>query len=83
MLQKPQQSITILMPETPFLDIFSGDKAQFSSNSEAYAATAVLLASKSATYGLPPTPEELDEEQQGILNDLSVRAIPPLIHRRV
>ncbi|KAG8713860.1 cytochrome P450-dit2 [Ceratobasidium sp. 423] len=26
---------------------------------------------KAATYGLPSTPEELDEEQQGILSDLS------------
>ncbi|KAJ1300720.1 hypothetical protein OPQ81_002364 [Rhizoctonia solani] len=59
------------MPETPFLDIFSGDKDQFASDSEAYATTVALLASKAATYGLPSTPEELDEEQQGILNDLS------------
>ncbi|CAE6403593.1 unnamed protein product [Rhizoctonia solani] len=63
------------MPETPFLDIFSGDKAQFSSDSEAYAATVALLTSKAATYGLPSTPEELDEEQRGILNDLSAGII--------
>ncbi|KAH7333603.1 cyclophilin-like domain-containing protein [Rhizoctonia solani] len=59
------------MTETPFLDIFSGDKTQFASESETYAATVALLTSKAATYGLPSTPEELDEEQQGILNDLS------------
>ncbi|CAE6504450.1 unnamed protein product [Rhizoctonia solani] len=59
------------MVETPFLDIFSGDKTRFASETEAYAATAALLTSKAATYGLPSTPEELDEEQQGILNDLS------------
>ncbi|CAE6383638.1 hypothetical protein RSOLAG22IIIB_09248 [Rhizoctonia solani] len=59
------------MLETPFLDIFSGDKVQFGFDSEAYATTATLLTSKAATYGLPSTPEELDEEQQGILNDLS------------
>ncbi|CAE6459502.1 hypothetical protein ACGC1H_004057 [Rhizoctonia solani] len=63
------------MPEIPFLDIFSGDKAKFSSDSEAYAATVALLTSKAATYGLPSIPEELDDEQRGILNDLSAGAI--------
>ncbi|CAE7140879.1 unnamed protein product [Rhizoctonia solani] len=59
------------MAETPFLDIFGGDKAQFASDSEAYTAAFTLLSSKAATYGLPSTLKELNEEQQGILNDLS------------
>ncbi|CAE6431984.1 unnamed protein product [Rhizoctonia solani] len=64
-------STRLHMPETPFLDLFSGDKDQFASESEAYTATVALLSSKAATYGLPSAPEELDEEQQGILSDLS------------
>ncbi|CCO29562.1 hypothetical protein RSOLAG1IB_07964 [Rhizoctonia solani AG-1 IB] len=59
------------MPETPFLDLFSGNKELFESVSREYDITAELLASKATTYGLPSRLEELDEEQQGILNDLS------------
>ncbi|KAG8743402.1 hypothetical protein FRC12_015058 [Ceratobasidium sp. 428] len=59
------------MSQIPFLEIHSGDKAEFEANTRAYLATAALLASKASSYGLPLTPEELDEEQQGILNDLS------------
>ncbi|CAE6398423.1 unnamed protein product [Rhizoctonia solani] len=59
------------MPETPFLDLFSGDKELFEIESREYATTVELLSSKATTYGLPSRPEELDEEQQGILNDLS------------
>ncbi|GAB1525435.1 hypothetical protein RhiTH_008598 [Rhizoctonia solani] len=59
------------MAETPFLDLFSGDREKFNSESGEYAVTVDLLVSKAATYGLPSRPEELDEEQQGILNDLS------------
>lgn len=59
------------MSEIPFLDLYRGNKGEFEENSKAYNAVVDLLASKATTYGLPSTPEELDEEQQGILNDLA------------
>jgi hypothetical protein len=68
------------MPETPFLDLFSGNKELFESVSREYDITAELLASKATTYGLPSRLEELDEEQQGILNDLSVWTAHHSIH---
>jgi hypothetical protein len=61
----------ILMSQTAFLDIYSGNKGEFEADSKAYATTVALLDSKAATYGLPSTPEDLDEEQQNILSDLS------------
>lgn len=60
------------MSHTPFLDIYSGNKEVFDSETNAYDATVVLLKSRASTYGLPATPEELDEEQRGILGDLVV-----------
>ncbi|KAB5587971.1 Peptidyl-prolyl cis-trans isomerase, cyclophilin-type protein [Ceratobasidium theobromae] len=59
------------MSEIPFLDLYRGNKGEFEENSKAYNAVVDLLASKATTYGLPSTPEELDEEQQGILNNLA------------
>ncbi|KAG9123889.1 hypothetical protein FRC07_013608, partial [Ceratobasidium sp. 392] len=53
------------------VEIHSGDKGEFEANNKAYLVTAALLANRASNYGLPSTPEELDEDQQGILNDLS------------
>ncbi|KAF8604425.1 cyclophilin-like protein [Ceratobasidium sp. AG-I] len=59
------------MSQTPFLDIYSGNREEFDAEINAYDTTVALLRSKASTYGLPVTPEELDEEQQEILSDLA------------
>ncbi|KAG8743228.1 hypothetical protein FRC10_000229 [Ceratobasidium sp. 414] len=61
----------LVMSQIPFLEIYSGNKNEFESDNKAYLSTMALLASKASSYGLPSTPEELNEEQQGILSDLS------------
>ena len=63
------------MSQTPFLDVYSGNKEEFDAATNAYDATVAFLRSKGATYGLPVAPEELDEEQREILRDLAVSSL--------
>ncbi|KAL1695352.1 cyclophilin-like domain-containing protein [Schizophyllum commune] len=64
-----------------FLDIFAGDEEEHASNTKEYQSTLDLLSRKAESYGFPPKPEDLSEEQQDILIDLdrstSMRFDPP------
>ncbi|KAG9102570.1 hypothetical protein FRC06_001764 [Ceratobasidium sp. 370] len=70
------------MSQIPFLEIYCGNKDEFETDNKAYLSTKALLASKASSYGLPSTPEGLDEEQRSILSDLSpgvaLRFQPPV-----
>lgn len=55
-----------------FLDIFAGDKTQYDASMASYQVTCDLLDKNATIYGLPDTPDLLDEEQRGILQDLHV-----------
>ncbi|QRV99506.1 peptidyl-prolyl cis-trans isomerase, cyclophilin-type protein [Ceratobasidium sp. AG-Ba] len=59
------------MPHTPFLELYAGSKIEFEAENNAYLRTVSMLSDKADAYGLPSVPEDLDEEQQGILQDLS------------
>lgn len=59
------------MLEIPFLEIYCGNKNEYEAEHKSYLATAAFLSGKASSYGLPPTPEELDQEQREILQDLS------------
>jgi len=65
--------ISTLMSERPFLDICIGDAEAHVLLSEEYQQTVELLKKHARVYGMPEIPEELSEEQQDILKDLTVR----------
>ncbi|KAF5350757.1 hypothetical protein D9758_010344 [Tetrapyrgos nigripes] len=54
-----------------YLDVYSGDKAEYEQLSSRFDHTSALLAKNAAVYGLPSSPELLTEEQQEILQDLN------------
>ena len=70
-----RRATSLLTPTTmsaAFLDIFAGDEKEHASNTKEYQSTLDLLSRKAESYGLPPKPEDLSEEQQDILIDLDV-----------
>ncbi|KAH8831148.1 cyclophilin-like domain-containing protein [Flagelloscypha sp. PMI_526] len=60
-----------LSGSTAFLDIYIGDETLFNESQASYEATVKLLLTHAAVYGLPSTPEELSEEQRGILEEIN------------
>ncbi|KAG8963168.1 hypothetical protein FRC03_003315 [Tulasnella sp. 419] len=56
--------------EIPYLDIYVGDQAAYDTALAEYEATKALLQQNAKIYGFPTVPEELSEEQQGILQEL-------------
>lgn len=62
-------------PPRAFLDIYIGDKATYDAQLSAYNRTSTLLLANCTIYGLPSTPEDLSDEQQGILEDINVIAL--------
>ncbi|KAL1751243.1 cyclophilin-like domain-containing protein [Schizophyllum commune] len=62
-----------------FLDIFAGNEDEHASQIHGYKSTLDLLSRKAESYGLPPRPEDLSEEEQDILKDLD-RSISMQFH---
>jgi len=54
-----------------YFDIYIGDEATFRSSLVAYEATSELLTRNANIYGLPTIPEELNEEQRGIIEEIN------------
>ncbi|KDQ20002.1 hypothetical protein BOTBODRAFT_383856 [Botryobasidium botryosum FD-172 SS1] len=54
-----------------YFDIYIGDEAEFGKSLAAYEATSELLARSANIYGLPNIPEELDEEQRGVIEEIN------------
>lgn len=54
-----------------YLDICIGDSEKYTKAKSSYDTACALLSQNAATYGLPPTPEQLSEEQRQILTEIA------------